>query len=70
MIRGRVRNGVVVLEAKGVLREGTEVTIEPIPRSNKKGKPANRTTVSPALATLAGKAKGLPPDAARNLDRR
>ena len=68
MIRGRVHNGVVVLEAKGALCEGTEVAIEPLAPTNKKGKAAKRPTVSRALASLAGKAKGLPPDAARNVD--
>jgi hypothetical protein len=68
MIRGRVHNGVVVLEAQVVLREGTEVAIEPLPKNNKKSKTVKRPTVNRALASLAGKAKGLPPDAARNVD--
>jgi len=68
VIRGRVRNGVVVLEAQGALREGTEVSVEPIPPTAKKRKGRKRRTVSAALARLAGKAKGLPPDAARNID--
>jgi hypothetical protein len=68
MIRGRVRNGVVVLEGNGTLREGTEVAVEPLPASPKKGKNAKQPTVSRALASLAGKAKGLPRDAAANLD--
>jgi hypothetical protein len=66
--RGRVENGVVVLEVPGALRDGTEVTVEPVPRRRKKAKPAKRPTVSQALKRLAGKAKGLPPDAARNID--
>ena len=36
--------------------------------SLKKGKAVKRPTVSRALANFAGKAKGLPPDAARNVD--
>ena len=68
MVRGRVHNGVVVLEAPAALREGMEVAVEPLPRTAKKPKGAKRPTVSPALARLAGKAKNLPPDAARNLD--
>jgi hypothetical protein len=68
MIRGRVHNGVVVLEAKGALREGTEVAVEPLTHTSKKGKTTKRPTVGRALASLAGKAKGLPPDAARNID--
>ena len=68
MIRGRVQNGVVVLQARGALREGTEVFVGPIPQTDKKGKAAKRPTVSRALASLAGKAINLPPDAARNID--
>jgi hypothetical protein len=56
MIRGRVRNGVVVLETQEALREGTEVCVEPLPKTNSKGKAAKRPTVSRALASLAGKA--------------
>ncbi len=66
MIRGRVQNGVVVLEASKALREGMEVAVEPLP--SKKAKTTKRPTVSRALASLAGKAKDLPPDAARNID--
>ncbi len=68
MIRGRVHNGVVVLEAQGALREGTEVAVEPLPSNARRRKSATRPMVSPALARLAGKAKNLPPDAARNVD--
>lgn len=69
MIRGRVENGVVVLKKPGALREGTEVAIQPIaPNGKKKTSTAKRSTVRPALAKLAGKAKGLPPDASRNVD--
>jgi hypothetical protein len=68
MVRGRVQNGVVVSGAQGALREGTEVAVEPLPKAGRKGKAARRPTVGKALAALAGKAKGLPPDAARNLD--
>jgi hypothetical protein len=68
LIRGRVENGVVVLEVPKALREGTEVVVEPLGRAVKKGKAAKRPTVNRALANLAGKAKNLPPDAARNVD--
>ena len=68
MIRGHVENGVVVLEPPQALCEGTEVVVEPIPPRGKKGKAAKRLTVSRALASLAGKAKGLPADASRNVD--
>jgi hypothetical protein len=68
MIRGRVQNGVVVLEDPQALRDGTEVTVKPLSRGGKRGHAAKRPSVSRALAGLAGKAKNLPPDAARNLD--
>jgi hypothetical protein len=68
MIRGRVQNGVVVLNSRGVFSEGTEVVVEPIPRAKKKEKASKQPTVNRALASLAGKAKNLPPDAARNVD--
>jgi hypothetical protein len=69
MIRGRVENGVVVLKNPRALREGTEVAVEPIVKNNKKKASSSKSkTVSPALARLAGKAKGLPRDAARNVD--
>ena len=68
MIRGRVRNGVVVLDEPGALPEGTEVSVEPLSRGGERSKAAGRPTVRRALARLAGKAEGLPPDAARNVD--
>jgi len=69
MIRGRVENGVVVLKNPGTLREGTEVAVQPLVQHAKKKAPVSKSkTVRPALARLAGKAKGLPPDAARNVD--
>ena len=39
MIRGRVQNGVVVLETQGALGEGTEVAVEPLPRASRKARP-------------------------------
>jgi hypothetical protein len=68
MIRGQVHNGVVVLEDPGMLREGMEVAVEPLQRRARAVKSTKRPTVSRELAKLAGKAKGLPPDAARNVD--
>ena len=67
MIRGRVQNGVVVLEPRA-LREGTEVAVEPLPRAPKKARPPSGRRSVCALVNLAGKARHLPPDAARNLD--
>ncbi len=67
--RGRIRNGVVVLTQPGGLAEGTEVSVRPRKsehRSPKRKK--HRATVGSALLKLAGKAKGLPEDAARNVN--
>jgi len=69
MIRGKVQQGVVLLDQPGVLPEGTEVSVRPIRRKAKDAGVAERKpAVSRALLRLAGKAKGLPPDAARNVD--
>jgi hypothetical protein len=65
--RGHVENGVVVLEVPGALREGTEVSVQPLARC-KRSIRGKRPTAGAALRRLAGKAKGLPPDAARNMD--
>ncbi len=68
MIRGRVQNGVVVLEAPQALREGTEVAVKPLLRRGGKVEAGKQPTVRRALSRLAGKAKGLPTDAARQVD--
>ena len=66
--RGHVENGVVVFEKPGALRDGTKVTIELFRERKPKAKAAKVRNVNSALARLAGKAKGLPADAARNID--
>lgn len=69
--RGHVEDGKIVVEDDVDLPEGTRVEVTPVPgkaggrsRGPKKGK----LTVSCRLLKYAGKARGLPPDAARNLD--
>jgi hypothetical protein len=59
-LRGIVREGLVVLENPHALPEGTEVQVRPVAKK-RKGKKSG-------LGRFAGKAKGLPSDAARNLD--
>ena len=63
--RGRVKNGVVVLEGRARPEEGTKVTVQPVRKaarpSRKKKSPL---TLYERLKPLIGKAKGLPPDAA------
>lgn len=60
---GRVKNGVVVLEDGAALSEGTPVRVEPIEESAD-----IRPSVYDELLGLAGTAKGLPPDLAKNHD--
>jgi hypothetical protein len=62
-IRGKVKNGVVVMELPAALAEGTEVRVSPVkPTKDSRQRKSG-------LMKFAGKAKGLPRDAARNLDR-
>jgi len=63
-VRGHVKNGVVVLEKPHALADGTEVRVVPVAPKKRPQKKAGPK----GLMKLAGKAKGLPPDAARNLD--
>ncbi len=68
-IQGRIKDGVVVLQNGSTLPDGTQVTVRPVNRTARKApsraaKPLGRRK----LLKHAGKAKGLPPDAARNLD--
>jgi hypothetical protein len=67
--RGRVKNGVVVLEGSARLEEGAEVSVRPLrkpsrPTARKKQVP----TLYERLKSVAGKAKGLPRDASINHD--
>ncbi len=68
--RGRVKDGVVVLESPHALPEGTEVRVEAVvvaegdrPLLDEKGQ-----TLGQKLMKYAGKAVGLPEDAALNHD--
>lgn len=77
-IRGRVSGGVIVLDDSNALPDGTVVRVEPVEDARKvrsSGGPdlrAEKRQPGPSLAEklcrLAGKAKGLPPDLARNHD--
>jgi len=62
--RGKVQGGVVVLQDSANLPEGTEVEIHAIEKTcSEQGE-----SLSKSLLKLAGRAVGLPPDAARNHD--
>lgn len=64
--RGKVQGGVIVLEKPSVLAEGTEVTVRPV--ADPPTGEDNDNSLSDSLLKLAGRAKGLPTDAARNHD--
>ena len=65
--RGKMQNGVVVLEQAASIPEGTEVNVEPV-IADDKATSENRPSLSEVLLKYAGKAQGLPPDASRNHD--
>lgn len=60
--RGKVKDGVVVLEQGAALAEGTEVRVAPLAPET------TSPTVWDKLRLLAGSAKGLPKDAASQHD--
>jgi hypothetical protein len=67
--RGRVKNGVVVLEPAVRLAEGAEVSVRPLRRAVRaSGRKKKAPTVYERLKSVAGKATGLPPDASINHD--
>jgi hypothetical protein len=67
--RGRVKNGVVVLEGPARLEEGAEVSVRPLRRpSRSRGRSKQTPTLYERLKSVVGKAKGLPPDASLNHD--
>ena len=59
--KGKVKDGVVVLEPGARLDEGAEVVVEPV-------KVAHSRSLSERLRPLIGIAKGLPKDLAENHD--
>ena len=59
--KGRIKDGVIVLDNNVSLPEGTEVDVQPAGT-------AARSEVWDNLLKLAGKAQGLPEDAAKNID--
>jgi hypothetical protein len=67
--RGRVKNGVVVLEKSARLEEGAEVSVRPLRRparaSTRKKAP---TTLYERLRPFIGQLNDLPPDMSINLD--
>ncbi len=60
--KGRVRNGVVVLEDGVELPENLEVTVDPVNVTS------DHSSLRDGLRRFAGQAKGLPSDSAENHD--
>ena len=68
-VRGHVKNGVVVLEPGATLPEGAEVRVEVAAGDGEETVlDEDGQTLGHRLLKFAGKAVGLPPDAARNHD--
>jgi hypothetical protein len=66
--RGRVKGGVIVLEEGAALEEGAEVRVRPVSEPVAAQNAGNGQTLGQWLMKFAGKAQGLPSDAARNHD--
>ena len=66
--RGRVKNGVVVLDGQVKLPEGTEVTVNTPPADGHSAADETIPTLYERLEPLIGVAEGLPPDLAQNHD--
>jgi hypothetical protein len=64
---GHVKNGMVVLDDPVTLPEGVEVRVEVLaPQAVDKSTPPERPTLGQVMLKYAGKAVGLPPDAAQH----
>ena len=66
--RGHVKNGVVVLDERVKLPEGAEVKVDLLAASADGPVDEEIPTLYERLKPFIGKAHGLPPDAAANLD--
>lgn len=72
-VRGKVKNGKVVLDDPKALPEGAEVEVRPVkngkqPAKSSQGGKRRRRSLAERLAPFIGKAEGLPPDASVYLD--
>ncbi len=65
---GHVKNGIVVLDEPVQLPEGAKVRVEILESGEEVLVDENGQTLGQKLLKFAGKAVGLPPDAARNHD--
>jgi hypothetical protein len=73
-VRGKIKNGKVVLKNPKAFAEGTEVEVRPVKKRSKASKAGSKKRKPPPrslaerYAPFIGKAKGLPPDMSVNLD--
>ena len=66
--RGQVKDGMVVLEGPQAPPEGTRVTVRVLRTPARRPSKARERTLYDRLKNVIGKAKGMPPDASRNID--
>ena len=66
--RGRVENGVIRLENAPILPEGVEAEVRLLTEGEPREQEEKVPSVCEAIRDFVGKADGLPPDAAINLD--
>ena len=71
-IRGRIKNGVIVLDEPAELPEGAEVRVQVVPTTTLDAAPSQTEppdmTLYEKLKPFIGCLDGLPPDASVNLD--
>jgi hypothetical protein len=70
VFRGKIENGMVVVEGPRALPEGSSVTIRVLKPTRRRGaKPSGRRkTLYESLRRVVGTVHGLPPDLATNLE--
>ena len=66
--RGKVKNGVVVLDEPSALPEGAEVSVRPLKASRRRASRVRQRSLYERFKPFIGIAKGLPPDLAKNHD--
>jgi hypothetical protein len=71
-LRGKIKNGKVLLDNPKALPDGTEVEVRPVKKPRKAAKTtktkARPRSLADRLRRVIGKAKNLPPDMSVNLD--
>lgn len=67
--RGRMKNGVIVLDSPAPIAEGESVSVRPLKaKSGQRKKGTERLSLYDRLKPIIGIASGLPSDLARNHD--